>query len=372
MESLMKILTGVLGAITVIVCLITIGVVGYSMTGAGSRDIQTAESENTIEKVQNQPEEEAVPTATPESVGEDDGEIKIQPVSLSGHTHDYRESVVQKATCYQAGKLKYTCSVCGDIYYLDTSSTGHVPDDWEISRKATADREGIRVKKCIYCDEIVAQESVPYTNSNNSGEAAHVHEYRSNVEREPTCVFSGLRKYTCSCGSFYTEQIPARGHIATDWTEAEAASSTAQGREQITCTVCGVVLNSRAVPAVTESPSPSPSSTPTPSAASASPSASVSPQTTATPTPTPTATPHSHDFKSYVLKESNCSEKGIRSFVCDCGRTYAEEIDLDPNRHNYVATVVRPTETANGYTLYWCTRCNNTYMDNYTPALNNR
>lgn len=368
MENLMKVLTGVLGAITVIVCLITIGVVGYSMTGAGDKDIQTAESENTAE---DQPEEEAVPTATPESTGESDEEIKIQPVSLAGHTHDYRESVDQKATCYQAGKLKYTCSVCGDTYYVDTPSTGHVADDWEIVRKATAQKEGIRVKKCIYCDEVIAQESVPYTDPNNSGGTAHVHEYRSNVEREPTCVFAGLRKYTCSCGSFYTEQIPAHGHIATDWTEAEAASSTAQGREQITCTVCGVVLNSRAVPAVTESPSPS--STPTPTAGS-SPSASgtASPQPTPTVTPTPTATPHTHDFKSYVLREANCSEKGVRSFVCSCGRTYAEEIDLDPNRHNYVATVVQPTETANGYTLYWCTRCNHTYMDNYTPALNNR
>lgn len=363
MGNLVKVLTGILGVLAVIACLTTIGVIGYSLSGAG--DVQTDNSIKTVEKVQEHSDEEAVPGATPDS----DEETKNQPVSLAGHTHDYKESVNRKATCYQAGRLQYTCSVCGDTYYVDVLSTGHVADDWEIVREPSVDKEGLQVKKCIYCDEIVAQETIPYTKS--GAEDGHVHEYRSNVEREPTCILAGLRKYTCSCGSFYTEKIPAPGHIATDWTVAEEATSTMLGREQRTCTVCGVVLDSRPVTA-TPSPSPSAQATPTSAAAttgSPSSSSTPTPQPTASPSPTPTATPHTHNYTSYVLKEANCSEMGIRSFVCSCGSSYAEEIEPDPNRHNYKATVVPATETANGYTLYWCTRCNDTYMDNYTPML---
>ena len=94
----------------------------------------------------------------------------------------------KKATCYQAGRLKYTCDICGDVYYVDSPSTGHVAEDsWETVREATADKEGLKVKKCIYCDEVVAQEVVPYKGGSASA-ASHVHDYIASVEREPTCA----------------------------------------------------------------------------------------------------------------------------------------------------------------------------------------
>ena len=382
MNQLIKILTGILGVLAVLACLATIGVIGYSLSGGEGRKQQTTANQ---EQEPMQPDSEGelsgqqspVPTQIPESEGEASGE---QPEELANHVHDYKEEIEKKATCYQSGVLKYTCS-CGDTYYVDVASTGHVADEWEVVRKPTSEKDGLRVKKCIYCDEIVAQETVAYEKpgSGQDGEEAHVHQYAVTVEREPSCVLAGLRKYTCSCGSFYTEKISALGHIATDWTTAEESTETTMGREQRTCTVCGVVLDSRPVEVLKPSASPteSPSATASPET-TASPTASASqtatPSQTASPSPTasptPTATPHSHNYASYVLVTPNCQEKGVRSFVCSCGSSYAEAIEKDSNNHSYKAVITRPSENAQGYTTYTCIRCGYSYVDNYVPATN--
>ena len=372
MGNIVKVLTGILGILAVIACLATIGVIGYTLMGVGGKNTQTVP---TKEETQDETETSPVPSTPPETDNPDGAEPTIEPVNLTNHTHDYRESIEKKATCYQAGRLAYTCKECGDVYYVDVLSTGHVADEeWEVERKATAERDGLKVKRCIYCDEIVAQEVVPYRTENEK-EPPHTHEYAASTEREPSCILAGLRKYTCSCGSFYTEQIPAPGHVATDWTVVEESTATKLGREQRTCTVCGVVLDSRPIPVKAASPSPSASgsSTASPSAApSASAAGTASPGQSTSPSASPTATPHSHEYASYVIKEANCTEKGIRSFVCSCGSSYAESIELDLNRHDYVATVIPATTSAPGYTLYRCKRCNATYMDNYTQALTSK
>ena len=203
-------------------------------------------------------------------------------------------------------------------------------------------------------------------------ELPHIHQYTAQTEREPSCILAGLRKYSCSCGDFYTEMIPAPGHVATDWEEAAAATETKMGTQQRTCAVCGVLLDSRPINKLTPSPSASASAQPSATAQnSAAPSGSATSQPTATPTATPSPTPHVHDFQSYVLKEANCTEQGIRSFICTCGSSYAEPIERDLNNHTFHAVVIPATKATQGYTSYTCIRCNYSYFDNYTPAIGN-
>lgn len=399
MSGLMKVLTGILGVMAVVACLATVGIIGYSMTGAGAQKNTEKTSSETVEQVQAS----TVPTQAPLDEEPSQSAEPVQtprPIGSTDHVHDYEETVVKKATCYSAGKIKYSCE-CGDEYYVDIMSTGHVAGDWEITRIPTAERDGIRVQKCIYCDDIVAQENIAFVDESNKDENGsgsegdteeeqpHIHQYTAETVREPSCILAGLRKYTCSCGNFYTEMIPAPGHVATDWTVAEEPTTTYMGTEQRTCTECGVVLDSRPIPMLSPSPSPSASAAATatgntqttarPSATmtvvptssggtqTASPNASATPS--ATPTAVPTATPHSHQYKSYVLKEANCTEKGIRSFVCNCGSSYAESIERDLNRHTYRSVVIPPTRHTEGRTVYTCIRCNYSYYDNLTPAL---
>lgn len=72
-----------------------------------------------------------------------------------------------------------------------------------------------------------------------------------------------------------------------------------------------------------------------------------------------------------MLKEANCTEQGIRSFICTCGSSYAESIERDLNNHTYRAVVIPATRVTQGYTAYTCIRCNYSYFDNYTPAIGN-
>lgn len=396
MNGILKVLTAILGVLAVIACLATIGIVGYSMTNNSN----TSQNNHTKGQSDTIPSDvafdgdgnlvvqaSAVPTMTPETDSSASPDEVPTPTlastDVSNHVHDYQETVVKKATCYSAGQMKYTCSVCGDEYYVDIMSTGHVPDDWEVVRKPTATEEGLRVKKCIYCDEIVASEPIPVETTGGSNGAAaasptpaHIHQYTATTEREPSCVLAGLRRYSCSCGSFYTEMIPAPGHIASDWTTVEEPTSTMLGRQQRTCVVCGVVLDSRPLNTVSASPSSSAgasASAGTTAAASASASATATARTSGSPSASANASAspsaHKHNYVSYVLKEANCTERGIRSFVCSCGSSYAEPIERDLNNHTYRAVVIPATNTTQGYTIYTCIRCNSSYYDNYTPPL---
>ena len=389
MNGMLKVLTAILGVLAVVACLATIGIVGYSMTNN-----DTSQNSNTKGQTDSLPSDvtidsngnlvvqaSAVPTMTPETDGSASTDQVPTPTpasaDVSNHAHDYQETVVKKATCYAAGQIKYTCSICGDEYYVDVMSTGHVPDDWEIIRKPTAAEEGLRVKKCIYCDEVVASEPIqvePTSGSNTSASASpaptHIHQYTASTEREPSCVLAGLRRYSCSCGSFYTEMIPAPGHLASDWTIVEEPTSTMLGREQRTCAVCGAVLDSRPLNTVSASPSPSANTSASAGAtATASASASATARTSVLPSASASPSAHKHNYVSYVLKEANCMERGIRSFVCSCGSSYAEPIERDLNNHTYRAVVIPATNTTQGYTIYTCIRCNSGYYDNYTPPL---
>ena len=385
MNGILKVLTAILGVLAVIACLATIGIVGYSMTNNGNTTPNNHTNTNTNTNGNLVVQASAVPTMTPEadSSASPDEVPTPTPAStdVSNHVHDYQETVVKKATCYSAGQMKYTCSICGDEYYVDIMSTGHVPDDWEVVRKPTATQEGLRVKKCIYCDEIVASEpiAVEMTSGSNGAAAAsptpaHIHQYTATTEREPSCVLAGLRRYSCSCGSFYTEMIPAPGHIASDWTTVEEPTSTMLGRQQRTCVVCGVVLDSRPLNTVSASPSASAGAsasagTTATASATATAKTSASPSASANASASPSPSAHKHNYVSYVLKEANCTERGIRSFVCSCGSSYAEPIERDLNNHTYRAVVIPATNTTQGYTIYTCIRCNSSYYDNYTPPL---
>lgn len=165
MSGLLKVLTGILGVMAVVACLATVGIIGYSMTGAGSQKNTEKTSLEPVEQVQAS----AVPTQMPEEETPSQSPEPLQtprPIGNTDHVHDYEETLVKRATCYSAGRIKYSCE-CGDEYYVDIMSTGHVAGDWEITRVPTSERDGIRVQKCIYCDDIVAQENIAFVDETN-------------------------------------------------------------------------------------------------------------------------------------------------------------------------------------------------------------
>lgn len=368
MSGFGKAITALLGIIAVLACLITVGIIGYTATNGGFNKVNVANNKQELP-----PDTEiALPTSTP---APDSNTTLVPTIVDPNHIHNYQEKVIKTATCTEAGQIEYYCN-CGDSYRVDILAKGHIPDDWVTVKEPTATEDGYKVKKCIYCDEVLAKETLPATGKGSSSGllnpdgTPHEHLYVSTVEREATCTLAGLRMHKCSCGDFYTESIPAIGHIAQDWTENEKATTTSSGTATRICSVCGALLDMKSVPAL--SPSPDASSSPSADAQATGASSSASPAASQSKTsPSPSPTPHVHNYQSYVVTPATCTEKGVRSYVCSCGSSYAESIDLDLNNHKFMATFVAPTETQQGYTIYTCLRCNYSYKDNYIMPLTN-
>ena len=55
---------------------------------------------------------------------------------------------------------------------------------------------------------------------------AHTHNYSGSVTKNPSCGENGVKTYTCSCGSSYTEAIPASGHQWVTTSETVSHPST--------------------------------------------------------------------------------------------------------------------------------------------------
>ena len=61
------------------------------------------------------------------------------------------------------------------------------------------------------------------------------------------------------------------------------------------------------------------------------------PVSTPTPKPSPTEPPHEHFYTESTSKESTCTEAGEKTFTCDCGDTYAEQIEATGHDYEAVA-----------------------------------
>jgi DNA-directed RNA polymerase subunit RPC12/RpoP len=86
-------------------------------------------------------------------------------------------------------------------------------------------------------------------------------------------------------------------------------------------------------------------------------------------TPAGTDPTHQHVFGEWVtVKEPNCTEKGENARVCECGERETEEIAVN-GEHVYDYTVKSPTTEEGGYTTYTCSRCGDSYVDDYVEAL---
>lgn len=78
----------------------------------------------------------------------------------------------------------------------------------------------------------------------------HTHQYTAKVTKAATCTEEGIKTYTCSCGSKYTEKIAKTAHKAVK-DAAIAPTCTSAGRtEGSHCLVCGTVITAtKTIPA---------------------------------------------------------------------------------------------------------------------------
>ena len=231
--------------------------------------------------------------------------------------HDLRQRVIKAPTCTQMGWAYETCSRC------DYSATPLLPalnhDLVQHEAQApTCTKPGWDAyETCSRCDHTTYAE-LPALN----------HDFVQHAAKAPTCTEKGWNAYeTCSRCDYttYAEQ-PALNHALVNH-DAKAPTCTEKGWNAYeTCSRCDYTTYAE-LPAL------------------------------------------NHDLVQHAAKAPTCTEIGWDAYKT-CSRcdytTYAEQPALN---HDYQAVTVEPTCETDGYTVFTCSRCKDSYTADPTDKL---
>lgn len=248
----------------------------------------------------------------------------------SGHYHTYGDPIKVAANCIDPGYEVYTCTKCGEEKIVETSKpTGH---------KATQDRvinptcteAGVAYYSCsnANCPLKAWSEEIPAT---NHGEAEGYARLQNRQETPATCTQEGTITGVCpDCGKTVSVKTPALGHNTTYMSKVQEATCTQKGIYQGRCSRCNESVQV-------------------------------------------TVPPLGHTWdEGHITKRATDTKDGERTFVCTvCGEKMIEVIPKLTQTTTYEKTVVAPTCTEQGYTLY--TPKNGTsYKDDFVPAVGHK
>ena len=169
-----------------------------------------------------------------------------------------------KVTCRTPQLIKINDNLFLVMWEEYNSSTGKTT-----TKTMTVDSNGKTISKAVShsfglsdCQPVVCSDGmVKWYVTNNSKPTLyklspyalddyHEHSYTKTVLSNATCTTAGTVKYTCSCGDFYTETIPATGHKSSGWIVDKTASIGVKGSKHKECTVCKKVLETAEIPAL--------------------------------------------------------------------------------------------------------------------------
>ena len=96
--------------------------------------------------------------------GDVSGDSVVLSIDIGEHDWNTEYTVDKSPTCTEKGSQSIHCKVCDSIKpdsMKNIDAKGHMPGDWEITRAATEDTEGTRVKYCQVCKKQAEWESIP-------------------------------------------------------------------------------------------------------------------------------------------------------------------------------------------------------------------
>jgi len=245
--------------------------------------------------------------------------------------------ITAEATCVTPGERTYTCP-CGAQMTTQTGTdpSNHVNTVAVPETFSTCSENGYTAGVfCNDCGKFVLGHRIKAL-------ADHANTEIRNA-READCVNDGYTgdEFCLDCGELISEgeTIPSSGHTESEAvTENETeATCTENGSYDavVYCGVCGEELSRETVtvyaPGHTESEAVTENET-----------------------------------------EATCTENGSYDSVVYCGvcgeELSRETVTVYAPGHSYAAAVTAPTCTDGGYTTYVCTRCGDSYVDDYTEA----
>ncbi len=151
----------------------------------------------------------------------------------------------------------------------------------------------------------------------------HTHEYTKTVLKAPTCTANGVAKFVCACGDLYYASIPAAHAEPGEDAEIVEPTCAKDGSLTYVCSGCGETISS-VLPATGK-----------------------------------------HDYQETVY-DATCTEpQRVGSFCSVCGKANPDsppQVLAPELGHDFTVEkeVVAPGCTEDGYTVYKCSRCDET------------
>ena len=270
--------------------------------------------------------------------------------------HDLRQRVIKAPTCTEIGWAYETCSRCDYFASPVLPALNHDLKQYAAKAPTCTEKGWDAYETCSRCDyttyaELPAQHDLmqhaakaptcteigwdAYETCSRCDYTTYVelpaqHDLKQHAAKAPTCTEKGWDAYdTCSrLGCNYTtyQEIPALNHDLVNH-DAQAPTCTEIGWNAYkTCSRCDHTTYAE-LPAL------------------------------------------NHALVQHAAKAPTCTEKGWNTYET-CSRcnytTYAEQPALN---HDYQAVTVEPTCETDGYTVFTCSRCKDSYTADPTDKL---
>mgnify|MGYP007085244012 CR=1 FL=1 len=233
--------------------------------------------------------------------------------------HDFVYHQAKPATCKEKGWDAYrTCSRCDYTDYVELPALKNHDLKQYVTKAPTCTEIGFAFVRCWRCDYYASQ-VLPALN----------HDLKQYAAKAPTCTEKGWNAYeTCSrSGCDYTTyvELPAQHDLVHH--DAQAATCTEKGWDAYdTCSRCDYTTYAE-------------------------------------------LSALNHDLVQHDAKAPTCTEKGWDAYETCSRCDYTTYAELPALNHDYQAVTVEPTCETDGYTVFTCSRCKDSYTADPTDKL---
>ena len=237
---------------------------------------------------------------------------------LPALNHALVQHEAQAPTCTEPGWDAYeTCSRCNYNTYAEQPALNHALVQHEAQAPTCTEKGWNAYETCSRCDYTTYAE-LPALN----------HDLEQHAAKAPTCTEKGWNAYeTCSRCDYTTyAELPALNHALVQH-EAQAPTCTEKGWNAYeTCSRCDYTTR-KELPAL------------------------------------------NHDLEQHAAKAPTCTEIGWNAYKTCSRCDYTTYAELPILGHDYQAVTVEPTCEADGYTIFTCSRCKDSYTADPTDQL---
>ena len=277
-------------------------------------------------------------------------------VELPALNHALEQHEAQAPTCTEIGWDAYeTCSRCDYTTYVERPALKHDLRQ-RVIKAPTCTQMGWAYETCSRCD-YSATPLLPALN----------HDLVQHDAQAPTCTKPGWSAYeTCkNCDYTTYAELPALNH-ALEQHEAQAPTCTEKGWDAYdTCSRCDYTTR-KELPALNHALEQHEAQAPTCTEIgwNAYETCSRCDHTTYAELPA-----LNHDLEQHAAKVPTCTEIGWDAYETCSRCDYTTYAELPILGHDYQAVTVDPTCEADGYTIFTCSRCKDSYTADPTDQL---